>query len=425
MTNYTLGTTNVGNSTFYIQFHETQSQENTPPVAQDMTNVFNTSEASAVLTKGASALAGPGTALQAHIQQISTTSASAMPIAAGFMVSSHQHPVDAGSAMEVDVAKEKRDMLSESQEPAKEEPAAAQSRTKRRRMENKIKITFDNEPPRLSNAEKLAANLEKVSAQLHSGEHPELFLGGNISRFHDIPAMAATCVDSTLNANLMTIEGRPVAIASQFPKDSQLEGQLRMYRDNVKVVLVLTPPDEMKKGRAGPMTDYFSTSGQFGDIRTESTAQDQLKLPGGLVCNVYHLEIYDGGREMKKIAVLHAQNWPDRTAAGEKDIQALVKALPEYKKGVEGGTETQASATVLPENEKDFAVHCTAGVGRTGVVLAAYIMEHPAFTHLSLEEVITLLREQRNGHMVQTQEQLQVLIDIANAQGRPLLKSPN
>ncbi len=397
-------TTRVDNSIFYIQFGDENNeglQEKTPPVAQQMTNVFNTSAASTSLTMplpGAASLSPP---LKENIQQVSNAAVQVAQSEPGSLHRQQQRDDRARITHKID---DKAENASTTELAATdgEKTAKPAVTPKRRRLPGMEKITFDAPvTTKMSDTEQLVANLQKVTAQLQSGMKPALCLDRSIGRFNDITACAATSVNDRLSANRIMIEGKRVAIATQFPKDDQIEQQLMLYRDHADVILVLTPPDEMKRGKGGAMTDYFSQSGQFGNMATESKPKgdgNELVLAGGMKFKLYDLKL-QGSEQVK--TVIHAQNWPDYAAASKEGTLELIGQLPQFG--------------------DRLVVHCTAGVGRTGQIIAAHIMQDPAFQHMSLEEIITRMREQRNSYMVQSEAQLNVLIDIAREQGRPLL----
>ncbi|WP_038929956.1 protein-tyrosine phosphatase family protein, partial [Yersinia pestis] len=68
-------------------------------------------------------------------------------------------------------------------------------------------------------------------------------------------------------------------------------------------------------------------------------------------------------------------------------------------------------------------IHCRAGVGRTAQLIGAMCMNDSRNSQLSVEDMVSQMRVQRNGIMVQKDEQLDVLIKLAEGQGRPLLNS--
>ncbi len=227
----------------------------------------------------------------------------------------------------------------------------------------------------------------------------------DLPRFANIHCMKETRVPG-LHANYITIEGTRVAIAAQFPKDNQIEQHLRIcITDKVDVITVLTTPEEIRTGTgARKMTDYFSVSGKHGRITTTSTWKETRMLTEGLKFRVYEVKLVDNDTgATQSVHVLHVQNWDDHKAMSATDTQELVAVQREY--GVTG------------------LVHCAAGVGRTGTVIAVGILKNKKFDDLSLERIFTVIRPQRNGHIVQTPEQMDVPITICIAQRRPLLES--
>ncbi|MDF2577554.1 MAG: hypothetical protein K0S74_1038 [Chlamydiales bacterium] len=123
--------------------------------------------------------------------------------------------------------------------------------------------------------------------------------------------------------------------------------------------------------------------------------------------NLEGLEILDlvitpKGLEPKKFPIYRVLNWSDHGAITVDLCKSLVSKLP----------------TDL--TKKPLIVHCSAGLGRTGVVILAHSMVYePSYAikftenlNQTAEEILSLMRDQR-ANMVQTKEQYRLAVSTA------------
>ncbi|PSW76603.1 protein-tyrosine phosphatase family protein, partial [Photobacterium damselae] len=212
-----------------------------------------------------------------------------------------------------------------------------------------------------------------------------------VDRFGDIGTMLHSKVGYNLNANRITVAGQDVAIATQYPKDSQIEDQLRLLVDNrTPSLTVLTEASQMANPAKG-MTDYFSRNLGFNSgltTQSELTSRDMVvgrNTDGSdLKANVFNLTINIPGEAPFTVPVLHVTNWIDKTAIDAESSNNIATMI--------NGIESDGGAPV---------VHCRAGVGRTGQIVAAIAMQKVP-NSVSAEEVINDMRYSRNDYMGQT-----------------------
>lgn len=264
------------------------------------------------------------------------------------------------------------------------------------------------------------------------------------SRFANVKSRAITNVSTAykqlsapLHANFINVSNkfmsRPQAIACQAPFKHQLTAQFEMlYESKATCLAVLhSNADTSKRG----LSDYFCSKGVFGDFvvnsvrqRTESlgmvqnpqNSKEQIELKAA----VYELSIKRHGEAPVTVPVVHVENWPDHRALPAdtlKQLAQLTNGLVEAKKQQYNKVNARLQ---LDPHKLLPVVHCTAGVGRTGSLLAAMEIEKfaqaqgaPVTQLLSLEEMVINMRLSRDVQMVQTAEQMVSLAALANERG--------
>ncbi|CAD6191262.1 unnamed protein product [Caenorhabditis auriculariae] len=204
--------------------------------------------------------------------------------------------------------------------------------------------------------------------------------------------------DGYMNASFIQVPGGETKfIAAQAPLPATLDEWWKMIDEHqVYVIVILCKLVEMNKikcERYWPAE--VETSEIFGDyeitLEKEQTFEDDEYLLR--VLTMRNLET-DGVREIHQ---LHYREWPDHGCpSGEKQLLNMVEEMVALHE------RTSATSPIL--------VHCSAGVGRTGTIIAVnHIRERMKAAKLDpvdLYQLVLTLRRQR-ASMVQTQDQFQ------------------
>ncbi|AAQ58648.1 protein-tyrosine phosphatase family protein [Chromobacterium violaceum] len=282
---------------------------------------------------------------------------------------------------------------------------------------------------RLGSSDQPSGLLLQLKAQVGSSAEGARFLNDvGQARFRDIPTAAATQVrapdGAPLPANRVQVGGVNVAIASQYPKAAQLESYFGMLAANRTPVLVVlaSDADMAKQGRDGKadLPDYFSQSGRYGRVEVESKSKGSTTLEGGLEVRAYHLNVRGADHKSVSIPVLHVPNWADFGAQGATALKALAQHVDAVADKKTAFYRDNNSSALNDPDKLLPVIHCRAGVGRTGQLIAARELLKPGAS--SLESIVADMRGSRNHLMVQTSGQLSTLVDLAQQQGRAILQ---
>uniref|UniRef100_A0A8R1HPE5 protein-tyrosine-phosphatase n=1 Tax=Caenorhabditis japonica TaxID=281687 RepID=A0A8R1HPE5_CAEJA len=201
-----------------------------------------------------------------------------------------------------------------------------------------------------------------------------------------------------MNASFITLPGgKSQFIAAQAPLPTTLDEWWKMIDEHgVSLILILCKLVELNKIKCERY--WPETVGEceiFGDyeitLEEERTFDDDEYL-----LRVLKMENQTNG-ETRVIHQLHYREWPDHGCpSGEKQLLNMIDLMESIHE------ESTSQAPIL--------VHCSAGVGRTGTIIAInYIREQMKAETLSVIDVFGLvmtLRKQR-ASMVQTQDQYQ------------------
>ncbi len=267
-------------------------------------------------------------------------------------------------------------------------------------------LTVDNENSSdvtsLSRKE-ISIRYQKLNAQKNANN----YVLTSYFRFDDIAVNEKTLVplythnDSrvdaqTINANWITITDNWKVIASQYPYENEItDGLFWQMTAQQQVVLIIDLTRAKDKVREHYYPDDKSLK-TYGNYTVQSDA-----LPLSDKC--YKLNISDRQTQKSHLVTrYHFTGWPDFGICSAKNLSELVNLCASYKR-----------ETIL--------IHCRAGVGRTGVVLAGLkllsIFNKGLLTHENVYEMmddcILNIRSDRSLGCVQTEEQYTLAIDYA------------
>ncbi|WGL95823.1 protein-tyrosine phosphatase family protein [Arsenophonus nasoniae] len=244
-------------------------------------------------------------------------------------------------------------------------------------------------------------------------------------RFGNIWTAQATAVTAPngqlLAANRVQIAGQNVAIACQYPKPASLQDYFKMLVANRTPALVVLASDKDINPQSGMgLPEYFRQDNQYGDVAVTVIDKGEGKLADELDYHDYLLHVTDEGQNIKvTIPVIHVSNWPDLTASGNEGLKELAEHVNTVVDKKINFYKEKESSAVNDENKLLPVMHCRAGVGRTGQLLATMELLKPE-SQQSLESIVRDMRTTRDGKMVQTLAQMQTLAVLAEQLNKPI-----
>jgi len=147
-----------------------------------------------------------------------------------------------------------------------------------------------------------------------------------------------------------------IAIAAQGPRPRDRQDFWNMvWNSNSAVIIMLTNFREKNKDKC---SKYWPTGERtYGDITITSCEKKRLYcFPGYRECIIKRIFVAEKGGEKRVLHHYHLQNWPDWGVARPETVSALIRHVSLHN----------------CDEKSPMIVHCSAGVGRTGVFLAAY-----------------------------------------------------
>ncbi|MDV2058642.1 SPI-1 type III secretion system effector GTPase-activating protein SptP [Salmonella enterica] len=193
--------------------------------------------------------------------------------------------------------------------------------------------------------------------------------------------------------NTLTFDGKPVALAGSYPKDTPdaLEAHMKMLLEKeCSCLVVLTPEEQMQ---ASQLPAYFRGNHTFGEVHTNSQKVSSASQGGAI--DQYNMQL-SWGEKRYTIPVLHVKNWPDHQPLPSADqLEYLADSVKSSNQN--GAPGRSSSDKHLP------MIHCLGGVGRTGTLAAALVLKDNPHRHL--EQIRADFRDSRNKRMLEDASQ--------------------
>ncbi|HAU2959924.1 TPA: pathogenicity island 1 effector protein StpP [Salmonella enterica subsp. diarizonae] len=194
--------------------------------------------------------------------------------------------------------------------------------------------------------------------------------------------------------NTLTFAGKPVALASSYPKSTPaaLEAHMKtLLEKECSCLVVLTPEEQIQ---ASQLPAYFRGIHTFGEVHTSSQKMNSGNQEGTI--DRYNMQL-SWGEKQYTLPVLHVKNWSDHqplpSAAQLEYLADSVKNIANQN----GAPGRSTSDNHLP------MIHCLGGVGRTGTMAAALVLKDNP--HSNLEQVRSDFRDSRNNRMLEDASQ--------------------
>ncbi len=254
-----------------------------------------------------------------------------------------------------------------------------------------------------------------------------------------------------LPTNNVSVKNSPyTTIASQYPLNDKesLKHYFNMLFDNdIKTVYVLASNKDIKWDFSKPDSEYdksnsqqkgfkyfrenfysdniesrhfnkwdfsrFKIKGKNGNFIENKNGDNEILLnERSLDCKVYINKLTKKGcDENKDINFVHIYNWKDHTAIDATKLKNTIDLIGKQ-------------LTINPTKE-NIAVHCLAGLGRTGEFIALMEMmkmiEAGNTKTKSLESILVHLRENRSWQVLKMNAQVDELIKFAINHNIPLV----
>lgn len=229
----------------------------------------------------------------------------------------------------------------------------------------------------------------------------------DILPYDDIRVRLKSADNDYVNASPVVLEGpgfRLSYIASQGPKDNTAEHFWQMvHENNVSVICMLTTLTE--GGRPKCFQYWPAAVGEALALGPYSVRMAKEENHGAFVHRTLALQA--PGAAVRQVQHVQFLAWPDH---GVPEDGSTFLRYMEYAQNIKQGAASRTAPVV---------VHCSAGIGRTGVfcALEASFALFERNCPVDLAELVRRMREQRVG-MVQTEGQFQFIYKVLAASRR-------
>jgi protein tyrosine phosphatase len=209
----------------------------------------------------------------------------------------------------------------------------------------------------------------------------------------------------------------PYAIAMEYPRTETLETIFHLLAktcDDVRISCMVIATDENRLQNEDLFPRYFDSQwleknrGAFPGIKVTSTAQ--ATSPEGDY-QLHRLQAYaENGEQLFALPLIRAVYWPDKGIIDRPLLENIIRLTTDFNAQANSAAGTGKAIPLF---------HCTAGLGRTGVLAAAFRIMDPEDPS-SLGEILSGMIRDRSEYMVPTEEQFIFLVSLAKEYGKPV-----
>lgn len=195
-------------------------------------------------------------------------------------------------------------------------------------------------------------------------------------------------------------------IAAQAPLPAVMGDWWRMvWEQDIRIMVMLTKVVEAGRVKADVYWPDLGQNARYGDVTVELVTQEGSQGTTSIVRTFLISKLDNAGEaQVRQIVHLQFTVWPDFSCPAGFD--SFLDLFRLYR---------QLRATLAEKNNSPVLVHCSAGIGRTGVFIAVdelldYLEDYAeqegqdADPPINVFNVVQKLREQRMG-MIQTADQ--------------------